>query len=78
MADIVDRSQPESDQLVDYGLSVHAARRADESARPVNWRGTCAACDEPIAGARLAADPRAERCADCQTIREQRARHWTR
>ena len=67
MADPVDNAQPESDQLLDYGLAEHRRRQLAESALPINWLGLCHECDEPIAPGRLEANPRVYRCIDCQT-----------
>ncbi len=66
MADIADKAQTEIDRLWRSGWSAHARRQRAEAARPVNWRGLCDICDEPIAPGRLRADPRAARCIDCQ------------
>ncbi|ROO28275.1 TraR/DksA C4-type zinc finger protein [Salinisphaera orenii] len=74
MSDIADDAQPESDQLLDYGLAAHRRRQIAESALPINWRGLCHDCDEYIAPDRLEANPRVFRCFGCQTALEARER----
>jgi len=59
------------------GMEREAAIRAHErarAARSLNETGLCADCGEPIDARRLAIDPAAERCVDCQQTEDLRAK----
>ena len=73
MADIADRAQDIID--ADLERSLDAARhRYGMGAESGADNGTCIDCAEPIAPARLAALPLADRCFDCQSGFENGAR----
>lgn len=69
MPDIVDLAQDTID------LDLRRSLRAHRSRRPAtNPDGFCIDCDESISTKRLAALPAAERCVDCQSAFEGKAR----
>lgn len=70
MSDVADRADPAIERILDAGLARHRARAAAEALAPANTSGTCADCGDAIDRLRLAANPRAARCVECQTFIE--------
>lgn len=76
--DEADRAQERERQSVDGGLlDRYLAELAEIAAAQervaAGTYGRCVECREPIGGARLGAQPTAERCVDCQARRERLA-----
>lgn len=67
MADDIDRAQELTEHHLQDSLAAHRKRTAGEAGD-----GTCEACGDMIAPARLKAHPTARRCMDCQNKHEQR------
>ena len=73
--DIADKAFDRSRAEVEHDLIERSLRELEEIAaareRAANGTfGECVECGEPIAPARLAVNPTARRCADCQTRHE--------
>jgi len=76
--DAVDKAQAREDELRDEAIA-SARNRPREAPRTVGGVRLCLDCDDPINEQRLAANPQAVRCAECQEKHEHqqgRARGW--
>lgn len=73
MADVVDYAQLLEAQHRAAALSAQESARAPQA---VNESGRCRDCGDPIAPGRLAGNPCAQRCIDCQTDFEIHRRHF--
>ena len=73
MPDEMDRVQEACDRLLEDTLAERFRRQRLANPLPLmNEPGICADCDNPIPAARLAVQPNAERCVQCQTDFETR------
>ena len=71
MTDVIDSSAELEQKMREQALAVHQHRR-----RPVAGDGYCIDCGDAIPQSRLNANAYAERCIECQQIRELRGRRF--
>ena len=71
--DLVDRAQAREEQDRELALRAHNARVAQAAGS-----GVCLDCKEPIDKRRLAANPAAIRCSDCQCDEDKRMSRYAR
>lgn len=76
VADLGDQAAQQADTFLVVALREHAARAAEDETQALGRDGVvyCTWCAEPIDAARLAAQPRALRHAECQRDYEQHIR----
>jgi len=67
--DEIDKAQANNEVYQEAAMQAHFARRKDSGGIPA-VNGFCEDCCKPIPGARMAANPQATRCIECQTEKE--------
>lgn len=72
MPDEMDRVQEACDRQLEDTLAERFRKARLAKPRPLSGTGICSDCDSPIPAARLAVQPNAERCVQCQTDFETR------
>jgi len=71
MTDIADKASEREQQLNSDAMQAHRARvQAAETPRLKDGHRVCLDCDDPIDPRRLAANPAAVRCTECQLFHE--------
>ncbi len=69
MTDILDNAQVTEERFRNDAIAANRSHNTKKS------NGICIDCEEAISARRHKNDPYAQRCIDCQTIKEKRNRH---